>query len=144
MQQLHCELFYAQEYELRLEPWLWCVGTFTIYRSLVIIYASIVNDLFFGYHILMCLIWVFLILTNVYAWLVVHSFYHELCEVTRLEDVARVKVSDHINHFISDVCVIVGLLNLHGSRLLSDSTSYLGIKGVFTPNLNRTSRTSEL
>ncbi|XP_047741336.1 uncharacterized protein LOC125179464 [Hyalella azteca] len=30
---------------------------------------------------------------NMYAWLVVHSFYHELCEVTRLEDVARTKVS---------------------------------------------------
>lgn len=33
-----------------------------------------------------------LIVTNAYAWLVVHSFYHELCEITRLEDVARVKV----------------------------------------------------
>ena len=67
---------------------------FTIFRALVIIYVSIVNDMIFAYHILMCLLWIGLILSNGYAWLVVHSFYHELCEVTRLEDVARVKVRE--------------------------------------------------
>lgn len=77
---------------MRLEPWIWCMAIFTVWRSLVIIYASIVNDMVFAYHIIMCLFWILFILGNVYAWLVVHSFYHELCEVTRLEDVARVKV----------------------------------------------------
>ncbi|XP_042239321.1 uncharacterized protein LOC121877593 isoform X1 [Homarus americanus] len=81
-----------KEMEMRLEPWIWCMAIFTIWRSLIIIYASIVNDLVFSYHILMCLFWIIFILGNVYAWLVVHSFYHELCEVTRLEDVARVKM----------------------------------------------------
>ncbi|KAB7494510.1 hypothetical protein Anas_00378 [Armadillidium nasatum] len=81
-----------KEIEVRLEPWLWCVGLFTIWRSLVIIYASIVNDMYFAYHIVMCLMWILLIVANAYAWLVVHSFYHELCEITRLEDVARVKM----------------------------------------------------
>ncbi|XP_050740595.1 uncharacterized protein LOC127010450 isoform X2 [Eriocheir sinensis] len=81
-----------KEMEMRLEPWIWCMAIFTIWRSLVIIYASIVNDMVFAYHIIMCLFWILFILGNVYAWLVVHSFYHELCEVTRLEDVARVKM----------------------------------------------------
>ncbi|KAK3883072.1 hypothetical protein Pcinc_012584 [Petrolisthes cinctipes] len=81
-----------KEIEMRLEPWIWIMAIFTAYRSLVIIYASVVNDMVFAYHILMCLLWILFILGNVYAWLVVHSFYHELCEVTRLEDVARVKI----------------------------------------------------
>ncbi|XP_071522938.1 uncharacterized protein pasi2 isoform X2 [Panulirus ornatus] len=81
-----------KEMEMRLEPWIWCMAIFTIWRSLIIIYASIVNDMVFTYHVLMCLLWILFILCNVYAWLVVHSFYHELCEVTRLEDVARVKM----------------------------------------------------
>ncbi|KAK8394080.1 hypothetical protein O3P69_006348 [Scylla paramamosain] len=81
-----------KENEMRLEPWIWCMAIFTVWRSLVIIYASIVNDMVFTYHILMCLLWILFILGNVYAWLVVHSFYHELCEVTKLEDVARVKM----------------------------------------------------
>ncbi|KAG0717587.1 hypothetical protein GWK47_054104 [Chionoecetes opilio] len=81
-----------QENEMRLEPWIWCMAVFTAWRSLVIIYASIVNDMVFTYHILMCLLWILFILGNIYAWLVVHSFYHELCEISKLEDVARVKM----------------------------------------------------
>ena len=81
-----------KEIEHRMEPWIWCLGLFTIFRGLVIIYASIVNDMVFSYHIVMCLFWILFVICNGYAWLVVHSFYHELCEVTRLEDVARVKM----------------------------------------------------
>ncbi|KAK7068853.1 hypothetical protein SK128_000746 [Halocaridina rubra] len=81
-----------KEIELRLEPWIWCMAIFTIWRSLIIIYSSVVNDMVFAYHIIMCLLWILFIAGNLFAWLVVHSFYHELCEVTRLEDVARVKM----------------------------------------------------
>lgn len=82
-----------QEIEFRMEPWIWCMALFTAWRILIIIYSSIVNDMVFAYHVVMCLLWLLFIAGNIFAWLVVHSFYHELCEVTRLEDVARVKVS---------------------------------------------------
>lgn len=81
-----------KEIEMRLEPWIWCMAIFTVWRGLIIIYSSIVNDMVFSYHVLMCLFWLLFIGGNVFAWLVVHSFYHELCEITRLEDVARVKM----------------------------------------------------
>lgn len=81
-----------RENEARMEAWLWSVGVVTIFRTLVVIYSSIVNDLVFGYHIVILLFGLLLLAGNIYAWLVVHSFYHELCEVTRLEDVARVKI----------------------------------------------------
>ncbi|CAL4246747.1 unnamed protein product, partial [Meganyctiphanes norvegica] len=80
-----------KEMEMRMEPWIWCMAIFTVWRSLVIIFASIVNDMIFAYHILMCLFWICFIGGNIFSWLVVHSFYHELCEVTRLEDCARAK-----------------------------------------------------
>ncbi|XP_071522916.1 uncharacterized protein [Panulirus ornatus] len=81
-----------KEIEIRLEPWLWCMAVFTVWRLLITIYSSVVNDMLFSYHIAMCLFWTYFILVNVYAWLVVHSYYNELCEVTRLEDIAMVKM----------------------------------------------------
>ncbi|XP_068204451.1 uncharacterized protein [Palaemon carinicauda] len=81
-----------KEIEMRMEPWIWCMAIFTVWRGIIITYSSIVNDMIFAYHILMCLFWLMFIAGNIFAWLVVHSFYHELCEVTRLEDVARVKM----------------------------------------------------
>ncbi|XP_047482375.1 uncharacterized protein LOC125034545 isoform X1 [Penaeus chinensis] len=81
-----------KEIEFRMEPWIWCMALFTAWRILITIYSSIVNDMVFAYHVVMCLLWLLFIGGNTFAWLVVHSFYHELCEVTRLEDVARVKM----------------------------------------------------
>ncbi|XP_076052900.1 protein pasi2 isoform X2 [Oratosquilla oratoria] len=81
-----------KEIETRMEPWIWCMAIFNVWRFLIFIYSTVVNDMVFSYHIVMCIFWMFFVVMNVYAWLVVHSFYHELCEVARLEDIARVKM----------------------------------------------------
>ncbi|KAG9510829.1 Adenylyl cyclase-associated protein 1 [Fragariocoptes setiger] len=62
-------------------------------------------DLFFTYHQVMFLLWFTLTPINVFAWLVVYSNYQELCETTKLEDIAHLKMST-IN-------------SLQGSRTLS-------------------------
>jgi len=81
-----------QERESQMEYWLWSVAIVTIYRTIVVVYSSSVNDMVFAYHVVILLTGGLWLGGNIYAWLVVHSFYHELCDLTRLEDVARVKI----------------------------------------------------
>lgn len=51
------------------------------------------QDLYYAYHICMLLLWIALIAGNIFAYLVVLSNYQELSDITRLEDLARSKVS---------------------------------------------------
>ena len=41
----------------------------------------------------MLLLWLFLICLNIFSWLVVYSNYQELSDITRLEDMAKLKMS---------------------------------------------------
>lgn len=66
---------------------------FTVLRSLAWLFFSIVNDLIFAYNILMCLLWAISIFFCVWSWLVVYSLYIELKSLSKLEDLAQLRVS---------------------------------------------------
>ncbi|XP_064482343.1 uncharacterized protein LOC135395074 [Ornithodoros turicata] len=81
-----------KEQEAKFRPWLLFMFLFTSWRVVAIIYRSIVNDLYFSYHQAMLVIWILFILINGFAWLVVYSNYQELTDITRLEDMAKLKM----------------------------------------------------
>lgn len=86
-------LFLFQEYEHKILPWLYIFAVFTILRFLGWLFFSIVNDLIFGYNITMCLLWAIFCGLNIYGWILVYSLYLELSDLTKLEDLAHLRVS---------------------------------------------------
>lgn len=81
-----------KEQEAKFRPWLLFMFLFTSWRVIAIIFRSICNDLYFSYHQATLVIWILLIVINVFAWLVVYSNYQELTDITRLEDMAKLKL----------------------------------------------------
>lgn len=49
-----------------MEAWLWSVGVVTVFRTLVVIYSSIVNDLVFAYHVVILLFGLLLLAGKLY------------------------------------------------------------------------------
>lgn len=82
-----------KEYEKKMVPWLYSFAAFTVFRFLAFIFFSIVNDMIFAYNITMCILWMTFICFSIYGWLIVYSLYVELCDLTRLEDLAHLRVS---------------------------------------------------
>lgn len=80
------------ESEPKLGHWLCTMALFTVVRLVLLLFQSIVNDLYFGYHQGMLILWLFLILLNVFAWLVVFSNYQELRYFRKLENMLKEKV----------------------------------------------------
>lgn len=74
-------------------PWLYCMFGFTVWRFLAFVFASIVNDLYFGYNLFMCLAWIVFLIANCYGWTLVYSLYLELADLTKLEDLAHLRVN---------------------------------------------------
>ena len=83
-----------KEYEKKMLPWLYSFAIFTIFRIFAFIFFSIVNDMIFAYNIMMCLLWIAFSALSVYGWMVVYSLYIELGELTKLEDLAHLRVSN--------------------------------------------------
>ncbi|XP_071441080.1 uncharacterized protein pasi2 [Hetaerina americana] len=81
-----------KEYETKMLPWIYCMGIFTLWRLLAFIFAAIVNDLIFGYNVLMCLLWIVFTCVDAYGWLLVYSLYLELSDLTKLEDLAHLRM----------------------------------------------------
>lgn len=94
-----------KEKELKFRPWLATMVAFIGIRTVTIIFQSIANDLYFTYHQLMLLLWFILIPIDVFLLLTVYSNYQELSDITKIEDMAKLKMST--------------LSSLHGSRTLS-------------------------
>lgn len=90
---IYQHLFLFQEYEHKILPWLYIFAVFTILRFLGWLFFSIVNDLIFGYNITMCLLWAIFCGLNIYGWILVYSLYLELSDLTKLEDLAHLRVS---------------------------------------------------
>ena len=65
----------------------------TVWRLFAFVFSALVNDTYFTYHWLTCVLWSLMVPLNVYGWLVVWSMFNELTEVSRLEDIANLKVS---------------------------------------------------
>lgn len=81
-----------KEYEKKMVPWLYSFAIFTLFRLFAFIFFSIVNDMIFAYNILMCLLWIVFVCISAYGWLLVYSLYLELSDLTRLEDLAHLRV----------------------------------------------------
>lgn len=82
-----------KEYEKKIVPWLYAFAAFASFRILATIFFGIVNDLIFAYNVIMLLIWIIICFGSVYGWLVVYSLYLELVDLTKLEDLAHLRVS---------------------------------------------------
>lgn len=108
-----------KEHEIKFVHWLRAMAVFVVLKALTITFQSIVNDLYFAYHQAMLVIWFSLTIANVFAWLVVYSNYQELSDITRIEDMAKLKMST--------------LSSLNASRSLShhslDSGYKIGVGG---------------
>jgi len=81
-----------KEIETKMVPWLFASAIFFLWRIVAICFASIVNDMIFGYHIAMCLIWIVLILLGILGWIIVYSLFLELSDLTKLEDLAHLRM----------------------------------------------------
>ncbi|KAI1286627.1 hypothetical protein HDE_10706 [Halotydeus destructor] len=110
-----------KELEVKFKHWLRGMGVFIIVRALTLIFSSIVNDLYFGYHQAMLVLWLFFVMADVFALLVVMSNYQELSNITKLEDMAKLKMST--------------LSSLNASRSLSRASldSYRNYGGLNNP-----------
>ncbi|KAL5278210.1 hypothetical protein ACFFRR_003080 [Megaselia abdita] len=81
-----------KEYERKVVPWLWTMGAFIVFRFLAFLLFSIVNDLIFAYNVLMVMCWVVILGGLSYGWTVVWSLYLELADLTKLEDLAHLRM----------------------------------------------------
>lgn len=82
-----------KEYEAKFKPWLIIMAGFILFRTVAILFQSIANDLYFTYHQAMLFLWTILIPLNVFALLIVYSNYQELSDITKIEDIANLKMS---------------------------------------------------
>lgn len=82
-----------QEHEKRIVSWLYTFAAFTIFRFIAWVFVSIVNDQIFFYNYTMMLLWGCFTITNVYGWILVYSLYLELSDLSKLEDLAHLRVS---------------------------------------------------
>lgn len=92
--------FRFQEYEKKMLPWIYVFGVFTVFRFLAFLFFSIVNDTIFAYNYLMCLLGTIFFVCSVYGWVLVYSLYIELSDLTKLEDLAHLRVS-FLSHFFT-------------------------------------------
>lgn len=74
-------------------PWLVCMFSFACLRLISFIFAAIVNDMIFAYNIIMCLFWIVFSVLNFASFSVVYSLFLELADLTKLEDLAHLRVS---------------------------------------------------
>lgn len=81
-----------KEYENKILPWLWSYGIFIGFRCIAFLFFAIVNDLYFFYNIFMTILWIILIAISVYGWLTVYSVFIELADLTKLEDLAHLRI----------------------------------------------------
>lgn len=82
-----------KEYEKKMVPWLYSFAIFTIFRFFAFLYFGIVNDLYFGYNITISFLWILFTAASSYGWMIVYSLYIELSDLTKLEDLAHLRVS---------------------------------------------------
>ncbi|XP_023323631.1 uncharacterized protein LOC111697753 [Eurytemora carolleeae] len=80
------------EKETGFKGWLYTMGAFTPWKIVAWVYHSIVNDIIFGYHIFMFITWFFINILDVLAVLVIYSLYIELTGVSKLENLAKIKM----------------------------------------------------
>ncbi|XP_053207095.1 uncharacterized protein LOC128391269 [Panonychus citri] len=129
-----------KEQEIRFKNWLRAMSTFIIVRTCATLFQSIANDLFFTYHQLMLLLWFLASIANVFAFLVVVSNYQELNTITRLEDMAKLKMSTISSLNASRTLSHHSLDSYRGPHLTTNPSPNTSIQG--TPTALRGSHAS--
>jgi len=81
-----------KEQEKAFKGWLYCMGFLTVWKIITWVYNGIVNDPIFAYNYLMLIIWFFLNIMNVFSWLCIYSLYLELDDLTKIQDMAKLKM----------------------------------------------------
>uniref|UniRef100_A0A0A9YPY8 Uncharacterized protein n=3 Tax=Lygus hesperus TaxID=30085 RepID=A0A0A9YPY8_LYGHE len=82
-----------KEHEKKIVPWLYAFAAFGILRFLGWLFFAIVNDLTFAYNIIMVFLWAIFCVINIYCWILIYSLYLELSDLTKLEDLAHLRLS---------------------------------------------------
>lgn len=82
-----------KENESKFLHWLYIMAVYIGVRFLTLIFQSLVNDLYFTYHQFTLVFFLILIAIDTFFYLVVISNYQELSDMTRLEDMAKLKMS---------------------------------------------------
>ena len=102
---------------------------FTGWRLFHFIFGNFVNDLIFAYHLAMLFIWLLLLAANVYGWIIVYSFYLELCDLTKMEDLARLKTMSSLGNSYANQSMslsYIGAISGGGGGTLSRPTTPKG------------------
>lgn len=81
-----------KEQETAFKGWLFSMGFFTPWKIVAWAFAGIVNDMIFAYNIIMLIAWFFFNILNVFSFLCIYSLYLELTDLTKLQDLARLKM----------------------------------------------------
>lgn len=82
-----------EEQEDKFINWMKAMATFISVRILATLFQSIANDLYFPYHLAMLLIWMLFTVLNIAALIVVVANYQDLKDITRLENIAQIKMN---------------------------------------------------
>lgn len=86
-----------KEDERAFRFWLWTMGIFAPWKIIAWGFAGIVNDMIFVYNVLMLLIWFGLNLMDCFSWVVIYSMYLELGDLSKIQDLARLKMDTMSN-----------------------------------------------
>ena len=70
------------------------MGIFTPWKWVAWAYAAIVNDMIFAYNIVMFIFWIIFNILNILSFICIYSLYLELNDLTKLQDLARLKVNN--------------------------------------------------
>lgn len=97
----HNYVIIFQEHEKRIVPWLFSFAAFLVFRFIAWLFSSIANDPIFGYNFTMILLGAVFSVVNVYGWILVYSLYLELFDLTKLEDLAHLRVCHLSQLFIT-------------------------------------------
>ncbi len=88
-----------KEQEPAFVAWLWTMAFFTVWRIVSWVYGSIVNDLIFAYNIIMFVAWLVFNVLNPLAFICIYSLYLELNDLTKIQDLAKLKARNMILDF---------------------------------------------
>lgn len=81
-----------KEQETAFKGWLYVMAFFTPWRIISWVYAAIVNDMIFSYNIVMFIAWLVFNILNLLSCVCIFSLYLELNDLTKLQDLARLKM----------------------------------------------------
>jgi len=81
-----------KEDEKTFQFWLWTMGIFAPFKVVSWAFSGIVNDMIFVYNVLMLLAWFGFNIINCFGWVCIYSLYLELRDLSKLQDLAKLKM----------------------------------------------------